>query len=145
MGSDNNHLTIQPGAHNSVDVKNVRYGGKILLSMDDPADRVLFNPQIGRFGASAAFARHPLVCVSWYGAVMLCNWLTEMTDGAGQIVYGGITPAWNQAATAVIAGRRGFRLPTNAEWDCAARYIGRGAPTSGGLSVQYLAPGKKRR
>lgn len=56
--------------------------------------RILRNGE--RFSVESGYERHPVIFVSWYGAVAYCKWLSEKT---GQ--------AW--------------RLPSEAEWEYAAR------------------------
>ena len=41
-----------------------------------------------------------------------------------------------------VAGATGFRLPTSAEWQYCARYIGHTAPTTGTLKTEYIAQGE---
>jgi len=50
-----------------------------------------------RFEVESGYEQHPVVYVSWDGAVAYCNWLTS------------------------IDGDKTFRLPTEAEWEYAAR------------------------
>ncbi|MCI4669255.1 MAG: formylglycine-generating enzyme family protein [Bacteroidia bacterium] len=49
----------------------------------------------GKFQAKAGMARHPVVKVSWYGAIAFCEWLSQKTG-------------FN------------YRLPTESEWEYAA-------------------------
>jgi len=69
--------------------------------------------------------RHPMQHLSWYGAIMFCNWLTEMRDGhTGNVVYSGMSSNWNHNDTRADISKSGYRLPTSEEWEYAARYRG---------------------
>ncbi len=58
----------------------------------------------GQFVIEAGYENHPIVSVSWYGAVAYCQWLSQQTG-------------------------RNYRLPTEAEWEFAARGGNQGKPT----------------
>ena len=69
------------------------------------------NYSSGSFTINESYKNHPVVCVSWSGAVAYCNWLgdKEMLERCYDAEH-------NLDIT-----KKGYRLPTEAEWEKAAR------------------------
>jgi formylglycine-generating enzyme required for sulfatase activity len=60
-----------------------------------------------------AMDNHPVVEVTWYGAAVFCNWLSESE---------GLQPCYDTSTWECDFSRNGYRLPTEAQWERAAAW-----------------------
>jgi formylglycine-generating enzyme len=67
--------------------------------------------------ALAARSNHPIVNVTWYGAALFCNFLSE----ADNLLPLYRTNDWSCNWVMANETNAGYHLPTEAQWECAAR------------------------
>ncbi len=114
-----------------------------VLDLDDEACQIVFGIEgfpegEAGFSVKEGMEDYPVIEVSWYGAVSYCDWRTQML---------GLEPLYDHTDwSCTFYGKKGFRLPTEAEWEYAARYgdgrkypWGNQQPTCG--LVNFFSPG----
>ena len=138
---DNGKFSKTADDHNGLGSSTVKWGTRQLVDLDDSDIKI--NYSRGSFTVDSGYKNYPVVCVTWYGAIMFCNWLTEMTDkNTDNVVYSGIETTWDHAKTVKNAAKKGYRLPLSDEWGFAARYRGNDSTnTVSGYRKPYYTKG----
>jgi formylglycine-generating enzyme required for sulfatase activity len=146
---DNDRFSAAVEEPNGLDGSTVKYNGRKLLALNSTGCRVDYDGN-GTFTAAADYENHPVTDISWYGAVMICNWLTEMRDGnTGNVVYTWLDNGdgdgtaedgiWQADETDADTAKSGYRLPLRYEWEYTARYLGTSEPAEGSLALERIS------
>jgi formylglycine-generating enzyme required for sulfatase activity len=149
---DNGRFSATVSDPNGLDTNTAKHGTQQLLDLDDSHCRVDYDGA-GSFSTESGYENNPVTNITWYGAVMFCNWLTEMRDGdTDNVVYvwtdngdGEGTASdgiWQDDETDENTTLNGYRLPSTDEWEYTARYRGSDTTnTVSGYSNPYFTKG----
>ncbi|MCF7920407.1 MAG: formylglycine-generating enzyme family protein [Candidatus Cloacimonetes bacterium] len=106
---DNNHIYYE-----NFDVLNSTGDPEVLLDLNDSdcAIEFIYNALVFSGSVYAASPEYPCIEITWFGAAAYCNFLSIIQN---------FDPCYNFVDWSCNQAANGYRIPTEAEWEFAAR------------------------